>query len=161
MIVEKPQKSKIVGKKRKKFQQGLFKPRNPHKYVGQVDKIYYRSGWEKAVFRWCDRNDAIIFWNSEEIVIPYICPVDNQPHRYFVDLLIRFANKQQILVEIKPAKQTVLPEKKTGPWAIHHHATYAKNKAKWEAASRYAEHNGMKFFVWTEEDLKRLKIQTK
>jgi hypothetical protein len=37
--------------------------------------------------------------------------------------------------------------------------TYAKNISKWEAATAYANRNGMKFEVWTEKTLKGLGIK--
>ena len=38
-------------------------------------------------------------------------------------------------------------------------ATFAVNRDKWEAANKFAEHNGWKFQVWTEETLKNLNIK--
>ena len=34
-----------------KYKQGIFKPRNPDKYIGQGYPTY-RSGWELKFFRW-------------------------------------------------------------------------------------------------------------
>ena len=53
-------------------------------YSGFEADLQSRSGWEKRVMDWCDTNSSIVSWSSEEIIIPYISPVDNRPHRYFV-----------------------------------------------------------------------------
>ena len=64
------------------------------------------------------------------------------------------------MVEIKPKKQTVAPQKKRKTKKyINEVMTYIKNTSKWEAASQYAEHKGWKFQVWTEETLKNLGIK--
>ena len=36
-----------------------------------------------------DSDPRIIEWSSEEIVVPYISPVDNRTHRYFVDFYVK------------------------------------------------------------------------
>ena len=76
-------------KKDKRFRQGIFNPTNPKKYVGKNNPIY-RSGWELKFFRWADLNENILAWGSENIVIPYLNPLDGKVHRYFVDNYIVF-----------------------------------------------------------------------
>mgnify|MGYP002793936954 CR=1 FL=1 len=49
-------------------------------------QVIYRSYWEKFAFMWCEKQDDIKSWSSEETVIPYISAIDNKYHRYFVDL---------------------------------------------------------------------------
>ena len=92
-------------KKDKRFRQGIFNPTNPKKYIGKNDPIY-RSGWELKFFRWADKNDNILKWGSENVIIPYVNPLDNRVHRYFVDNFIVFKdsnnNKKKFLIEIKP-----------------------------------------------------------
>ena len=51
-----------------------FTPRHPEKYLGDPDNITARSTWEYDVFNFCDGNQRIIGWSSEEIKIPYITP---------------------------------------------------------------------------------------
>jgi len=79
---------------------GLFKPKNPQKYVGDPTNIVYRSSWECKVMSWLDRNPSIISWASEELIIPYKSPVDNRFHRYFPDFYIKSENK---IIEVKSA----------------------------------------------------------
>ena len=55
---------------------GKFKPKNYKKYKGNPTKIFYRSLWERRFMVYADSNPNIIEWGSEEIVIPYISPLD-------------------------------------------------------------------------------------
>ena len=68
---------------RKKYKQGVYKPINPEKFIGKTAQ--YRSGLELKFFRFFDLNENVIKWGSENIVIPYISPIDLKQHRYFVD----------------------------------------------------------------------------
>ena len=76
------------------FLQGLYTPKNPKKYIGDLRRITYRSSWELHAFKWCDFNTNVIQWNSEEVVVPYRSPVDGRMHRYFVDLKIHPSKNQ-------------------------------------------------------------------
>ena len=140
---------------------GKYTIKNKKKYIGDPTKVTYRSLWERQTFKWCENSPRVKKWNSEEIVVPYKCKTDGRLHRYFVDLLVELDNKDIILVEIKPKKQTVAPKnpkRKTKKY-INEVMTYVKNTSKWEAANQYAHHKGWKFQVWTEETLKNLGIK--
>jgi len=140
---------------------GRYTIKNPDKYAGDAKKVIYRSLWERNTFRWCENNPKVKLWNSEEVVVPYISSVDKKLHRYYVDLLIQMENKKTYLIEIKPKKETQPPKprsRKTKKF-INEQLTYIKNNDKWEAANKFAEHNGWKFQVWTEETLKNLGIK--
>jgi hypothetical protein len=140
---------------------GKFKPKNVAKYRGDPTKIVYRSLWERQVFRYMDTNQDVVWWSSEETVIPYICATDNKPHRYFIDLTFQNSKGQRFLVEIKPAKETVppkTPKRKTKRY-LNEVLTYAKNTSKWEYASEYADNNGYTFQIWTENSLAKLGIK--
>lgn len=140
---------------------GKYIAKNRAKYSGDHNKIYYRSLWERQVFKFLDENSDILAWNSEEVVIPYRCKTDNKVHRYFVDLKIQFKNGQTYLIEIKPKKQTIEPKvrtKKTKAY-ITEVLTYVKNQSKWEAASEYCADRGWIFEVWTEDVIKALGIK--
>ena len=50
---------------------GKYKPINKDKYLGNPNRIVYRSNWERRFMVYCDRNDAILHWGSEEIAIRY------------------------------------------------------------------------------------------
>ena len=141
-----------------KYYQGRFKPRNPEKYTGNVNEIIYRSSWEVRVMKYLDENSAILKWCSEEIVVPYISPLDGRQHRYFPDFAVQLKTKNGIktmLWEVKPAAQSIPPEtqKKVTRKYVTEVARYGVNMAKWEAAKRYCDSRGWEFLVLTENDL--------
>lgn len=140
---------------------GRYKP-NIKKYRGNPDKVVYRSMWEKYAFMWCDKNEDIKSWSSEETVVPYYYDVDKRYHRYFVDLKITFKNGKTVLVEIKPEKETAPPagSRKTKRY-ISEALTYVKNMNKWEAAHSFANDRGWEFQVWTENTLRKMGIMPK
>lgn len=144
-----------------RFYQGTYKPYNVKKYKGNPDNVCYRSRWELLVFRWCDLNDDVVEWSSEETVIPYVCRTDKKVHRYFIDLYVKFKSGRKFLIEIKPESQTVEPKKTKGKRQttyIMESLTYAKNISKWEAARAYAADRGMYFQVWGEQALKSIGV---
>lgn len=134
-------------------------PKNPEKYVGNPTNIIMRSSWETKFALWCDMNSSVLKWNSEETIIPYISPIDNKPHRYFVDFKIRIRDKngniKDYLVEIKPYKQTMPPvpgQRKTQKF-LTEVQTWGVNDAKWKAARAYAKQRGLEFIILTENEL--------
>ena len=50
---------------------GKYIPKNPQKYKGNPSQIIYRSLWERKFMVYCDRNDKVIEWGSEEVIVPY------------------------------------------------------------------------------------------
>jgi hypothetical protein len=142
-----------------KYYQGKFNPRNPEKYVGNHKNIVYRSSWELKFLQWCDRNEKILRYGSEEISIPYYDPVKKKVRRYFPDAFVEIVHvdgrKRKYLVEIKPKKQTIPPKKgsKKSKTYINEVYTYATNEAKWKAAKEFCEDNLLEFKIITEEEL--------
>ena len=127
----------------------------PEKYTGDPTNIIMRSSWETMFASWCDKNPSVVKWSSEETIIPYRCPTDNHIHRYFVDFKITVNTGKTYLVEVKPYKQTQLPEypgKRTQRYLIES-LTFMKNQAKWEAATNYAKDRGWEFKIITEHEL--------
>ena len=94
--------------------QGIFRPKNPQKYIGDSNNIVYRSSWECRVMNWFDQNDDIISWASEELIVPYKSPIDNRFHRYFPDFIVKVKTRdgtmKTLMIEVKPKKQTIPPE---------------------------------------------------
>ena len=82
-----------------------YKPSNPEKYQGNPNNIICRSSWERRFCVWCDKNENIISWASEEFSIPYMSPIDNRVHRYFPDYIIKVREKnnkiKNYVVEVK------------------------------------------------------------
>ena len=138
---------------------GKFKPSYPGKYKGDPTNIIYRSLWERKFMVWCDRNINVEEWGSEEIIIPYISPVDGRVHRYFPDFYVRArtktGGKTRLITEVKPLKQTQTPKKqqrRTKKY-LNEVRTYAVNDAKWKAAREYCKDRQMVFMILTEKEL--------
>lgn len=136
---------------------GRYVPKNIKKYKGNPDKIYYRSLWERNFMVYCDNRSAILEWGSEEVVIPYISPLDGRRHRYFPDFYIKVkqsdGSTKKIIIEVKPKKQCgppPIPKRKTKRF-INEVRTWGVNKAKWEAAIEWCEDRGMEFKILTED----------
>ena len=138
---------------------GKFSPKNTNKYLGDPTNIWYRSLWERRVMVHLDENPSVVGWSNEEIVIPYLSPVDNRWHRYFPDFFVKVKNKQGILeamiLEVKPASQSVAPQKKSKITRryIQEVMTWGVNEAKWKAAVEYCKDRKWAFKVITEHDL--------
>jgi len=147
-----------------KFNQGYFNPKNPDKYGG-VRPIIFRSGWELKFMNWCDMHPSVICWGSEPKAIPYVSPIDQREHQYWVDFFIvvqKGAVRERWLIEIKPSSQVNPPDKKllegnrTLPkmkrynWQLR---TFLVNRAKFDAAKRYAAARGWRFGVCDEHFL--------
>ena len=81
---------------------GKFRPTNRNKYRGDINNIVYRSLWERKFMVYCDDNNDIVEWGSEELIIPYVSPLDHKRHRYFPDFYIKTKNGDKFMVEIKP-----------------------------------------------------------
>jgi len=139
---------------------GKYLPRNPEKYKGDSSNIIYRSSWERTFMKWCDLNESIKSWQSEEKCLWYRDPVTKKNRRYFPDFIIRYMDSDGLIItemiEIKPHKQVVGPPKdpkrKTKSWINEVH-TYITNQAKWEAARKVCEDRGWRFRLITEYEL--------
>lgn len=144
--------------------QGYYIPLNPSKYKGDLNKIIYRSSWEKLYMRYCDLSSNIVEWSSESLAIPYISPIDMKPHKYFIDFQVveQYDNGEvrKFIVEVKPKKdylkkpifegrRTLKKEKQFKRNA----ETWLINNAKFEAAINYAKMFNMEFKIINEETL--------
>jgi hypothetical protein len=96
-------------------------------------------------------------WSSEEIVVPYVKPIDGEIHRYFPDAYIEVKSPtgvKKFLIEIKPKQQCAPPKsrRKTRRY-LSEVTTFVTNQAKWDAATKYANERGWVFLVLTEDHL--------
>ena len=145
---------------------GKFRPTNPAKYRGDYQKITYRSLWELKFFRWVDKHPDVIWWASEEHVVPYRSPIDGKMHRYFPDVVVhkKLPNGKPatMMIEIKPYCQTLPPDIKkknatpTGRVSkryLNEVKTYGVNEAKWKAARIYCQDRKWDFIIMTEKEL--------
>ena len=139
---------------------GKFKVKNSQKYKGNPSNIIYRSLMELRFMKWCDSSEKIFLWSSEEVVIPYISPIDNKRHRYFPDFLIQTA-KGWFLIEVKPQVQSKPPKKllvekldtKRKRRYLRSVRQWVVNEAKWKAAKKVCEVEGWEFQIMTEKQL--------
>ena len=136
-----------------------YTPVYPHKYKGNSKMIICRSSWESKFCQWCDMNNSIISWASEEFSIPYVSPKDNRVHKYYPDYLIKVKEKNDMIktyvVEVKPYKQTRPPKQRSRKTKSYltECVTYAVNQAKWKAAKEFCEDHRIEFKVVTEKEL--------
>ena len=138
---------------------GKYSPSYPKKYKGDPTNIIYRSLWERKFMVYCDLNENILQWGSEEIALPYRSPIDNKVHRYFPDFYIKVKESngsiKKYIIEIKPKTQCMEPKvkKRKTKGYIYEVYEYAKNQAKWKAAREFCKDRMWEFKVLTEEEL--------
>ena len=137
-----------------------YRPSFPKKYKGNPNNIICRSSWERKFCAWCDLNENIVEWASEEFCIPYLSPLDGRVHRYFPDFLIKVKEKngstKTYVVEVKPKRQTKPPQRKSKKVTksfINEAKTYEVNKAKWRAATEWCKDRRLEFKIITEDEL--------
>lgn len=144
-----------------KYKQGLYTVINKDKYIGDVNKVYYRSSWELTFMQYLDLNKNVLKWSSEELVIPYHKQTSGKTHRYFPDFFMEVnssSGPKKFLIEIKPTKDTELykPKKQTAKSqqrVAESALTMVTNQDKWNAAEEFCKKNDMTFMVLTEKEL--------
>ena len=139
---------------------GIYRPSNPKKYKGDSKNIIYRSLWERKFMNYCDLNENILEWASEEFWIPYLDPTTNRVRRYFPDFFIKYKDKdsniRRSVIEVKPMRETLQPKPTKGKsrkTMINESMTYVKNQAKWKAAKEFWEDRKLEFKIMTEKEL--------
>ena len=139
-----------------KYRQGIFTPINKDKFMGST--ATYRSGLELKFMRFCDNNTNVLKWGSENVIVPYISPLDGRVHKYYVDNFVIIREGSQIkkyLIEIKPSKQTQAPNTKykKKEHLIYEQSAWIINQAKWNAAKELCKKKGFDFLILTEKHL--------
>ena len=69
--------------------------------------------------KWCDITPTVQEWGSEEIIIPYVSPVDGRKHRYFPDFYVKIGSKK-----ILSRSQTIQTNKGTKKLKKTHQTLY-------------------------------------
>ena len=148
--------------------QGWYKILNPEKFVKPIDEhmksykdgqVNFKSRLELKAIKYADYNKFITKWSLEPFHVKYLKPTDGKVHRYFIDLFLEFQTGDKFIVEIKSKGETVPPrppKNKTQKALLNYQRalqTYAVNEAKWKAANKFAEDQGMKFIILTEDEL--------
>jgi len=133
-----------------KFRQGTYEVKNTEKYVGK-SKPRYRSGWEMTFMMFLDSNENVVNWASEAVRIPYRNPLTGKMTMYVPDFLVTYKGPNKTvkaeLIEIKPRSQSVLEIKMKDK----DKAIVAVNYCKWDAATKWAQQNGLTFRVINED----------
>lgn len=138
---------------------GRYTVKNPKKYVGDINKVIYRSSWELRCMNYFDQSETVLKWSSEELAIPYISPIDKRWHRYYPDFVIQVLDEQNrvktVMIEVKPEKQTKPPQprKRTTKRYIQEVKDWGINTNKWVAAQEYCADRKWEFRILTEKDL--------
>ena len=139
---------------------GRYKPVNPKKYRGDYSQVIYRSLWERKLMVYCDNNNAVLEWGSEEVIIPYRSPWDGRIHRYFPDFYMKVKQSngtiKKFIIEVKPKYQTKPPvsnpKHKTKKW-YKDVENWGVNSAKWKSATEFCKDQNMEFKILTEDHL--------
>ena len=143
---------------------GLFKPRNPKKYVGDVRNIKYRSSWELKFMGWLDASSSVEAWSSEGLAIPYVDPARKnsdglmgKPRHYYPDFIVKMRTNgivETFVVEVKPEHETKPPVMgKSKRRFLKESRTYATNTAKWKRCREFCAQQRWKFIVLDEKAL--------
>lgn len=137
----------------RRFASGKYQLKNPEKYVGNKQPTY-RSSWEFTVMQTFDAHPAILKWASEAISIPYRCPITGRQTVYLPDFFIQYVDREGSihteLIEVKPRNQTV---REAVGRNRNNQIEYARNMAKWQAATAWCKKQGIKFRVINESDI--------
>ena len=142
------------------WKEGKFTPKNPDKYLGDPEEIFFRSSWEEEAFRFCDNNPHVVKWASEEIAIPYQKPNaktgNMQNSIYLPDLFVVLddghGNLRRELIEIKPKKQTQKSRARKPGRRLQEDYTFMVNRLKWEAADHWCKQRNIRFRLLSEDD---------
>ena len=135
------------------YMQGKLILESPEKYAGDANNVVYRSSWEKRFMLLMERSPYILKWSSEEVVIPYVSPLDNKFHRYYMDFAV-WTKAGMTLIEVKPYKQTVPPISKKGKrkkTLEQEIMAYIVNQAKWNSTMEICRKKGMGFKIATDK----------
>lgn len=159
------------------YDQGIYKCINPDKYLGDLERIYFRSSWEKKLYYYLDVNTKVLKWSAENVTIPYEINENGcwRTHRYYPDAYCEFkksdGNTRKVILEIKPWSEyrnlepPKAPKTKTTKSLKNYEyslRTFQKNIIKWTAAKKYCEKKGIEFYIITEkffEDTENPKIK--
>ena len=145
------------------YNQGFFRPYRPEKYLGDVNRIIFRSSWELKFMQFCDSTEKVLKWNSEGLKIPYFNPLSKTMNNYYIDFFVILKNHknelERWLMEVKPSKFTEPPVRpvRMTPKVLESYMYAAKqyiiNRAKFEAARDFVVNHDMQFGIITEQFL--------
>lgn len=142
-----------------KSYKGVYKLKNPAKYVGDPNKVVYRSLWERRLCEYFDNSPSVLQWAIEPFAIPYVNAIDGSSHRYWIDFWIKVKDKsgtiKEKLIEVKPYKLTKPPikqEKATKTYLTEVNL-WVTNTSKWNAAKKLCKQKNWEFVIITEKNI--------
>ena len=152
---------KSLAPKNTNYRQGYYKPANPEKYLGDLNKIIFRSAWERKFAVYCDSEPKVLAWSSEPVAVPYFHPVLKTMKPYYVDFYMKTLqddnSTKEFIVEVKPSKKLIAPMLPEGRVTQKRADAFKKqaeeymiNLHKFDAAKKYAESRGWSFILVTE-----------
>ena len=156
-----------------KSKKGTYTPKNPEKYIGDVNDIMYMSSWELKFMIYCDNRSEILKWGSECFHIPYTMErkdpktgvIKKTNHKYYPDFYMEVIDPEspdgfkKYVIEVKPSSETVqpVPPKKFSTKAMKNFeyaiVAFQKNMYKWSRAKDFCDARGMNFMLVTEKHL--------
>jgi len=156
-----------------KSKKGLYHPKNPEKYIGDITDVMYMSSWELKFMIYCDNRSEILKWGSECFHISYQMERKNHEtgalkksnHKYWPDFYMEVIDPdspdgvKKFVVEVKPLHETVqpIPPKKFSTKAMRNFeyaiVAFQKNMYKWAKAKEFCDARGMHFILVTEKHL--------
>lgn len=156
-----------------KSKKGLYTPKNPEKYIGDLSDIMYMSSWELKFMIYCDHRSEILKWGSECFFVPYTMErkdpktgaIKKTNHKYYPDFYLEVIDPnspegfKRLVVEVKPSSEVNEPKppKKFSTKAMKNFeyaiTAYQKNMYKWSKTKEYCSARGMEFMLVTEKHL--------
>lgn len=139
---------------------GKYTPKNKAKYRGDINKIQWRSLWERHIMLHLDLNPHVKWWSSEESIVPYFSTADAKNRRYFMDFTVCYEDGSIHLWEVKPKKQVQPPTPparmtaKAKQGFIEAMYNWQVNLDKWKAAKTLCDKKGWTFKILTEDVLR-------
>jgi len=168
-LEKKRESSKRKSSNKSRTKKGLYKVKNPEKYMGNLNNVEYKSSWEYKFCVYCDLTPEVLKWGCEIIVIPYIDRF-GKSRRYIPDFYMECRNLKhpdllnKFLVEVKPEKETKEPhipknisskKMKNLEWELN---TWYTNKHKWVYAIEWCKSRDIIFRLVTEKQLGNFSI---
>lgn len=166
--------------------QGYYIVTHKEKYVGDPNLAIFRSAWEFSFSMWADYSPSIRRWTVEPTSIPYYDKISkleeckklglnpNNPanwvkKNYNTDFWLEVQKSEDIIekwfVEVKPKHKLRKPKPVPSDALLREQKRFNRlakeyliNESKFEAMNAWAIRNGSKFFIFTEDQLRKFHI---
>jgi len=130
-----------------------YTPVNPEKHMGGAGELILKSSWELEFAKSCDLFPSVLSWSYEATKVPYRDPLTGKQKVYIPDFFVEVAQKdglsKHFVFEIKPMHEQLDDHARNS----HDAALIARNRAKWTAASMWADRHSAEFVVLNEKDI--------